>query len=203
MKRFLILTASALLAGCGGVACEHPASDAATTKVDERLIGFWQVDRKASGVEGDADKDDEGLFVVGRQPGDDGSLAMATVSLKKGELEIERSLLRATTIEAKAYASVHSPPPGDEKPGAWWVVRYEVPEPGTLRVLSMNEDEVAKDVRGGKVPGTVQEPKPGSHDAKMVTLSATVEALRAYLGSRGDAVYRMDRPLVLKRLSLR
>jgi hypothetical protein len=200
MKVLALIAGTLLLAGCGGVECENPASDEATTKHDERLVGFWRLDHKASGM-----KDDEvfgdAVFAVGRQRDQKGPLALAIVTLDKGVLQVEQAQLRATTLGTKPYLSMGGAPKADEKQGGWWVVRYDVPEEGTLRVLAMSEEEVAKDIQAGKIAGTVKEAKLDS--TAMVAVSATIDALRAYLASRGDAVFKADKPLVLKRISLR
>ena len=202
MKVLVLFAATLLFAGCGGVECENPASDDATTKHDEHLVGFWKVDLKASGIK-DEDASGDALFAVGRQGDEKGPLVIATVLLQKGVLQVQQAQLRATTIGTKPFVSVGGTQK-EEKPRGWTVLRYDVPEEGTLRVLAMDEGEVAKDVKAGKLPGTVQEPtkdSPGS--STMVAVTATVEALRAYLLDRGDAIFKSDKPLVLKRVSLR
>jgi hypothetical protein len=203
MKLLVLLAATLLLPGCGGVECENPASDEAATKHDERLVGFWRLDHKASGMKDDEVSGDA-VFAVGRQRDERGPLALAIVILDKGVLQVEQVQLRATTIGTKPYVSMGGAPKADEKQGGWGVMRYDVPEEGTLRVLAMNEGEVAKDIQAGKIAGTVKEAKldnPGG--TTMVAVSATIDALRAYLASRGDAVFKADKPLVLKRVGLR
>ncbi len=198
-----------LLGGCGGVVCENPASDEATTVVDERLIGFWRVDSDASGGAKAGDEKDEVMLVVGRRPGDEGTLDVLHVSLDHGAvLQSERDELRPTAIDGKALVSLRHEDKSDEwapRKVTWSVMRYDLPDGQTLRVLAMEEKAVAEDVRAGKVPGTVQESKApdGTVSSVHVTLSAGTEALRSYLSRRGDSAFAKDRPLVLKRLNLR
>ncbi len=194
-----------LLSGCGGVLSEHPASDDATSRVDERLIGFWRVDGKAStGKDGPASQE-PGLLVVGRRDGPEGGLELLTVSLKQGAvLDVAREPLRATSIAGKPYASVHVTGDGSPPRPSWLVLRYDVPEEGVLRVLAMDVPKVANEVREGRIAGHAPEPGPGrSGDSVLVTLSADTAALRAWLEQAGDGLFADGKPLVLRRLDLR
>ena len=167
---------------------------------------------------------DEGILVVGRHKGSDTTLDLVTVSLNHDHrIEVDRGEFLATTIEKQEYASLRVPgngPPDDKDAGmgdetgakqsekataAWFVLRYTMPDGDTLRVLGMSEKTVAADVRAGKVPGRVDESKGilGGEPTLNVTLEATTTALRAYLESRGEAVFKADKPLVLRRLSVR
>jgi hypothetical protein len=213
MRRWLVGALTLLLAGCGGVLSEHAASDDTTTQVDARLVGFWRVDWEASGAKGGGEAD-QGLFAVGKRKAPDTGLELAVVMLdKEGTLEVQRAALRATAIAGKSYVSIDSTPKpkvGETAPeGAnpkpqWAICRYEVPEPGVLRILVMDVPTVAKDVNEKKVSGTV--PPPGqweTPDTVTINLSATTYALRAWLEGRGDAVFKVDKPLVLRRIDLR
>jgi hypothetical protein len=105
-----------------------------------------------------------------------------------------------TAIAGKDYASVHLSAKGD----SCLLMRYEMEDADTVRVLSMEEAPVAADVRAGVVAGGVVEPKAPA-DPKgppTVTLDVPTGVLRAYLEKRGDGIYRRDRPLVLRRLRL-
>lgn len=194
-----------LLTGCGGVLSEHPASDDATTRVDERLIGFWRVDWRASTGKDGAGANEPGLLVVGRRDAPEGGLELLTVTLKQGAvLDVDREPLRATSIAGKPYVSVHVTGEGTPPQEAWIVLRYDVPEEGVLRVLAMDVPTVAKDVREGRIPGQAPPPKPGaSEDSVLVTLSANTPALRAWLEQAGDGLFADGKPLVLRRLDLR
>jgi hypothetical protein len=215
MHFFPILLAT-LLAGCGGVGSTVPASDDATSRADERLLGFWRVDSTAT-----PDMKDEGVFVVGKHKGSEKLFDLVTVSLNhEKSIELGRAEFLATSIEGKDHVSLRllemgsldekDAGVGDEKPDEksspqWIVLRYAMPDDDTLRVVAMSEKEAAADVRAGKIAGRVQESK-GAKDAEPtlnVTLEATTTALRAYLDSRGEGVFKSDKPLVLRRLRLR
>ena len=194
-----------LLGGCGGVLSRNPASDGATTKDDERLVGFWYVEDQAPGS-GRADPShDASILVVGRKAAGERSLELVGVTLKRDTtLDVLRGEALATTIGAKDYASTRFPRE-DSKPSdgaAWSVVRYDMPDGDTLRVLGMEEKTVASDVRAGKIPGSVSESKepPGVEPKITVTLETSTAVLRAYLEQRGDGVFGADKPLVLRRL---
>jgi hypothetical protein len=211
MRRCLVLVVASLLAGCGGVVSEHPASDDATTHVDERLIGFWRADLEASGGKTKDGVDDAVIAIgKGREPASGLEFVLVTVD-EEGELEVVRDAVRATAIGGKPYLSVRMterPAPAEKKSErpttGWFVLRYDVPEPGVLRVLGMDVPTVAKDVNEKKVAGTVPPSEPGADpESVLVTLSASTEALRAWLESRGDALFKADKPLVLRRLVLR
>ena len=185
-----------LLAGCGGVFARFPASDGATTRADDRLIGFWRVDYEASHAGADAGRD-EGVVAVGRRSSTDPALHVTTLTLRTGEiLESTTGELSPTTIATRDYVSVRSE--GDKPEDTFWtVLRYDLPDADTLRVLSMDEKKAAVDVRSGAVKGKASESKDG---VVTVTIDAATTALRAYLESRGDGVFRTERPLVLRRI---
>ena len=195
-----------LLAGCGGVFSKNPASDDETTKPDDGLVGFWRIDRAASKLDGDGD---DGVLVVGRKKGSERDLELLLVSLKGEQKTIAeiRTPLRTTSFgqpTARSYASV-ADAKEEGKPEvttSWVVVRYETPDADTLRILAMDEKAVGADVKAGAVEGSAPEPKEGGRDVT-VTLTATTTALRAYLEKRGDAIWKADAPLVLRRLRLR
>ena len=154
---------AALLGGCGGVFSRSPASDEATTRYDERLVGYWRVDEEATpGAKADAPRD-ESILVAGRRAGSEQALELMIVTLKRDKtLETSRSGLSPTTIGAKEYASVRVPADKekDKDAAAWTVLRYSMPDADTLRVLGMEEKTAAADVRAGKIPGSVSESKP-------------------------------------------
>jgi hypothetical protein len=203
--------AAFLLAGCGGVFSEHPASDDATTRLDESLIGFWRLDQGAE-ASGDA------VFVIGKRKPPAMGLELVAVGLDEhGVLsDVSRQALRATTIAGKPYVSVDvTSEPAHRQDAAeneaassgWWILRYEVPEPGVLHVFAMDEKAVKKDVVEKRIAGTAPEPKPdgSAFDWKVesITLSASTPALRAWLEARGDALFPSDTPLVFRRLEMR
>lgn len=191
-----------LAAACGGVVCENPASDGATTVVDERLIGFWRPD-SGSGGEGD-----EAMLVVGRRPGNEEVLEVLHVTLERGTvLQSQKQEVRPTAIGDGAWASLRNEAmSGDGAPRkeTWSVMRYEMPDASTLKVIALDEKTVAEEVRGG-LGGTVEETKgaDGKVSSVLVTLSLTTDALRGWLEKRGDAVLAKDRPLVLRRVRMR
>jgi hypothetical protein len=196
-----------VLAGCGGVYSANPASDADATRTDERLVGFWRVE-PAAGAESRRDRT---ILAIGRAASDTngaGDLEVVSVTLKEGgdkpgRVETSTTRVRPTTIAERPYASVSVP--HDEKAGEvapWVVLRYEVPDADTVIVRGMQEKAVASDVRAGAIAGDVSESKAaeGSAPVLTVTLKASTADLRAFLARRGDAIYRADSPLVLRRL---
>lgn len=189
-----------LLAGCGGTFTRSPASDAATTKDDARLLGFWRVDYEASKA-GPETAHDEGIVVVGRRSDKDPGLRVTTMTLRKGEiLETITGDTSPTSIAGKDYASVAmgAAPEKPEDGALWTVLRYDLPDADTLRVLGMDEKKAAADVHSGAVSGTTSDPK--KEGPMTVTIDASTAALRTWLAARGDDLYRTDHPLVLRRL---
>jgi hypothetical protein len=155
--RAVAILAAALLGGCGGVFSTQPASDDATARLDERLVGFWCVDEEATPDAKDGAAG-ESILVVGHKEGAEKTLEVVAVSLHKDKsIEVSRNEMLATTIEKKDFASVLLPN-DKEKEGAkasWVVLRYEMPDADTLRVLAMDEKAVAADLRASKIDGTV------------------------------------------------
>jgi hypothetical protein len=213
-KVLLVLVGAGLLAGCGGVLSENPASDATTSQADAALIGFWRVDWAASAAFlGKDGKPGEGLFVVGRKAGAENVLELVSVGMKRERVDLTRGEIYATKAGAVGVLSLRQrPEPEDaegEKPAkekdVWAIVRYEASGDGSLVVHVMDEQAVAADVKAGKVAGKSEEKpgKEGEPPTVTVMLSAGPDALRAWIESRKDDIWAKDRPLVLKRLDLR
>jgi len=196
--RGIVLGLALLLAGCGGVVSESPASEGEQTRGDERLLGFWRVDESATKTAPDA-RVDETVVLVGREAPGSNELRLMSMTRRPDDTIGTMSIdVRATTIAAKDYASVRLA--GETE--TWGFVRYSLDDPDTLRVVGFDERAVAADVRAGAVAGTAPSEKDSAdpHATVLVRLKVTTPALRAYLEKRGDAVARADRPLVLRRL---
>jgi hypothetical protein len=196
-----------LLSGCGGVFSTQPASDDTTSRLDERLVGFWRIDVDATPGAKDGSSNDS-ILVVGHKKGAEKTLEVVGVELHQDKtIETSRYDVRATTIEKRALASLKLVNDKEEDKGkeGWVVLRYEMPDADTLRVLAMDEKAVAADVRAEKLAGTVAESKKdgGGEPDLTVTLTASTTVLRAYLDQRGDDVMKTAKPLVLRRLRLR
>jgi hypothetical protein len=194
--RLRAISTSALLflVGCAGVYARRPASDAATTRYDGRLVGFWRVDRgDAVGVPGE-----RAIFAIGRAAAGRPDLRLATISLDANDaLGTTTNAVEATTIAGRDYASLHISDPDD----SCVILRYEAPDADTLHVVSMDENVVAADVRAGAVEGGVSEWIEASTKTMLaVTLNGSTGALRAYLERRAGGIWRADKPLVLRRL---
>lgn len=195
-----LVLAAGLLAGCAGVYTKSPASDDATTRCDARLVGFWRADG------GDAASPLPGaertIFVIGRADPKSASLKLRTTTLRADDtIDGTDVLVRATVIHDRDHASVHGPE-GNE---LWTVLRYEVVDADTIRVVAMDESKVAADVKAGDVAGRSDTwtTKDDGKSHLAVTLEGSTDVLRAYVDRRGDDVYAADRPLVLKRVQLR
>jgi hypothetical protein len=194
-----------LLAGCGGgVYSTHPASDETTTRPDARLVGLWRVDLEAMRTGSSEPRQDEGgaVFAIGRLPDSERALRVVMVTWsEKGAVESSAFETWPTTIAGRDYASLHL----SEKGNSSVVLRYDLSDPDTLRVLAMEEKVVAADVRAGVIAGGVKEPEtdpPAVGEGTTVTLDVPTAVLRAYLEKRGDDIYRRERPLVLRRVPL-
>ena len=204
----IAVLAAVLLGGCGGVVSKAPASDDATSRYDERLVGFWHADAVASGQGKPTPSQDEAILAFGRQEGADRIFELIGVELHPDKrLELSRGEFTATTIDAKDYASLGLPltDKAEAKERSWGIVRYEMPDADTLIVVGMDEKAVAADVKAGTIAGAT-ESRAGSavtEPTLVVTLSASTTVLRAYLEQRGDGAFATARPLVLRRLHLR
>jgi hypothetical protein len=203
MPRTLFALAAALaLAGCGGVVCEHPASDDATTVADERLIGFWRFDPEASLPKEERSRADSAILVVGRKAGSEGEMEVVSIELREDRtVSVSRHDLRTTTIAGRPVASVSVS--AAEEGTRWSVVRYDA-SASAVRVVALDEKAVAAQVRAGSVPGKVEETLvKGGPPIVNVALTAPTPDLRAWLEGQGDAVFPTDRALALRRLPAR
>jgi hypothetical protein len=148
------------------------------------------------------------MFVIGRKRGSDTEMQIAFVDVDEDSvLDLGQLDLRVTTIRNRGVASVRQVPGmsgrSEDSEEAWIVLRYDVLDEGrTLRVLGMNEETVAADVRDNAVRGEVKDQALpyGTETLRIVVLTETTTALRDYLAVRGDEIYRKDRPLLLRRL---
>ena len=207
-----------LLAGCGGVASTVPASDEATSRVDERLLGFWRVDTTAT-----PDAKNEGILVVGRHEGSDKTLDLVTVSFNRDHrIEVDRASSSRRRSRSRSTRVCASPGRAPQRQGCGDGRRDRregrragqgrlVPAPvhdarrrHPARPRHVGEGDGRRRTRG-EGPGPhrrVQERGVRGADAQRHATGDDPGATRLPR-SRGEAVFKADKPLVLRRLSVR
>jgi hypothetical protein len=191
MRAIVVGLLASLFAACGGAYSINPASEGSQTGQDARLVGFWR-------AEGESAKEQD-VLAVGRRDEQTPGFDLVYVSLKGDTLESNRMDMWPTKIGGKDYASIGFAKEGKPETRRWMILRYDVPDPDTLRVFGMDEKTVAGEVRDKKVSGEVSQSK-DEPPTTTVTLDASTSVLRAWLEARGDGLYNVEKPLVLKRV---
>lgn len=189
--------AASLLSACGGVFSSHPASEDESTRNDKGLLGFWSVELGGASSGASTTPAPRTLLTVGRNANDASVLRVVSVTVgDDGGVESSVYDLATTTVADRKIASLFL----GSKGSSCILLRYELPDADTIRVLGMEVQAVADDVKAGKVSGTAHAPKSGGTDPLTVVLDAATPALRSYLAARGDGIWRGDQPLILRRV---
>jgi hypothetical protein len=191
----LIAVAAAGLAGCGMVDSRHPASDRADSVVDKGLFGVWQsvLDEETKDAPADAEPSEE-VLAVGRLRPEEPTLLVTHVAVKTetGETKIEKSVALATKVGDRTYLSWRSHGEAfDGEDEVWVIVRYEMPDPDSLRVHFLDPERVAKEVEAGRIAGAVKrKPAEGLDPEKVaVRLSSPTADIRRFLAERADSLF--------------
>jgi hypothetical protein len=200
---------AAAVAGC--VPSKHPLSDAAGSKVDERLLGTWEMDGER--------------FLVRRGAAEN---TLEALPAEGGE-EGQSTVLYATELGGRHYISLED---DESKPDArsYDIVRYELTDSDTLKVYFLDPKAIAKAVQADELAGDVQirkerkqglgqgiligailegliggdpdaapaaETPPATVESLHVTLSADPESLARYLEAHGAKCFSDDADEVL------
>ena len=143
-----------VLAACGKVDFDVPLSDDATSILDTRLIGIWQI------VSPQENKI-PGCVVVGKKAGSKNTLALSMVGIGN-DLSIASQQMQLFAGHGEhSYLSISNDPPTTTTVGARWsLVRYDFAADGTVRVRPINYDAframVRQQIARGNLKGTLE-----------------------------------------------
>lgn len=187
---FLVALVSA---GCVVASAEHPASKAHDSSKDDELVGWWAL--RAPADMGSAEVENEGAeldrgqvrLLVGR--GEDSSrLEWLLVHLsKETRIETLRGSFRATQLGGRWIVSRFPQNEQDD----WWLSRVLITPEGPVGHEDLDPEAVARAIETGAVEGRVTRNDDGG--LEHARLTADTEALRAWIASKGDAIWKDTR----------
>jgi hypothetical protein len=156
---FKRLSAVVVLGLCSCVYSVRPLSDESNSVFDERLAGAWrQVGEEAP----------SGLVVFGRQRDTRNTMEFVSVSLEDEQVvKVERGTMFARAGREHRYLSFAVP--NEQQETRYWIMRYELPEPGRLRISSLNREFLEAAVRRGDLKGEIK-PAPGGNSRNRATV---------------------------------
>lgn len=214
MVRSLYLAAAAglaLLAGCDLPVSVHPLSDEETSRLDERLIGQWEL----SALGDRAPEPDEPLprYAFGRVKDKPNVLESVFLELDgEGHVQVRRVNLYATRLGELSYLSVpDSGPSVDEKP-VYTILHYELAGENELRMYVLNKDVIGPAIEREDLAGEVEksDPNPNAPVPEVVKpkyskvkITAQPKELASYLARRGKAAFYTNEYFTLRRIELK
>jgi hypothetical protein len=190
----LVLTMAALgLTGCPIPVSQVPLSDAASSKIDERLIGTWELDlaafqKKYADGEG-AEK--TARYTIERVKDQPGTLLATGGS---GEAK-ETVTLYVTHLAMHDYFSFG--PINKEEKKHWTIQLYQMQDADHGNVYLMDEKYVAGAIDRGELPGVVERSGGG---IRSILISATHDELTTFLKRHSPRCFDLKTPIACKRV---
>lgn len=183
-----------LLGGCG-VTSKHPLTDDATSLLDERLIGVWELVPEEGDDAESADGPRPRLY-VGRLEGRPNALEAVIVSVEKEKVNVQRMDLFTTKLGEQRYASVG-------KGETYVIVLYDLKQPDRVTLHFMKEEVVEAAIKKGVLAGKVEVKKGTGFvkiETKTIRITAPPDKLAAWLKAYSPACYGMEQPRRLRRV---
>lgn len=176
----LVVPLLAVVASC--VESQQPLSDEKSSKIDERLIGTWQIENDATAtyyVKGSADTKN-----------------CLDVELKeKDKSGVSRARVFTTTVKTKNYMSTvdMDEKAKKEQKGAYFIHQYRFLDHDTLDLRFMAHDVLKKAMAEKLIAGKIEE--------NGATITDSPERIKRYLEAHADECYpaKTDLTLILKR----
>jgi hypothetical protein len=179
------------LSACSIPISEQPLSDDASSKLDERLIGTWELDLTALNAKmgAGADADKTARFTVENVRETPGKLIAVA-----GENQ-EKATLYATHFAMHDYLS-YGPMSRDD--GKNWVIMFYQLQDADHGNLYLMDTQYLIDVIGrSELPGRVESEGGG---VRSVLITATNDELRAFLKRHSPKCFDMKAPIACTRV---
>lgn len=196
--RAYLLAASAgvclFLTGCPIPVSKMPLSDEANSKIDQRLIGDWEVDvRRVHEKLGNKDvpPTDRWRF----EKSDKGEHELRCINLPNEENEGGALPFYTTHFAMHDYFSLASRV-GDDRE-FYVICRYEFDDENNGKFYLMDEQFIIEQIDAGKIGGKIDS---NGGDVQGVMLDVDTEELREFVRRHGDKVFDLEHPLACKRI---
>jgi len=172
MKRVfpLFLVASLLTVVASCVGSRNPASDEKTSKIDERLIGEWNVDGDSVWKATKSKDVENALDVDAPKP--------------KGPGHV---LVFATTIKSQGYLSIINVKDKKSKEASYLICRYEFSDNDTVNIRFMKPKALAKAIQEKQIIGEMVKKDNDKKDTPVIT--DTPEGIARYLEAHADECF--------------
>jgi hypothetical protein len=203
-----MLLGVATFAGCELTVSVHPLSDEATSTLDDRLIGTWEMVRPAEQTPGPSEVPPR--FVYGKVAGKPNILECVTTELDgDGYAQVRRIPLYPCQLGELHYLSIAMHPEEPKEKQVYLIMLYELKDDSELRFYMLNKDVIGPAIEREDLAGIVTKSDPDPNAPlpeqvkpkyREVRITAEPKELAAYLQRRGKEAYYMAEYFTLRRV---
>jgi hypothetical protein len=196
------------LVGCELPVSVHPLSDEATSTLDERLIGNWEL----------VPREDQTLepgqvparFVFGKSAGKPNILECVATELDgDGFVKVQRIPLYPRQLGELRYLSVMLNPEEPKEKQVYLIMLYELKDEEELRFHLLSKEVIGPAIEREDIAGVVNKspPDPNAPPPEQVKpkyreikITAEPKELAAFLERRGKAAFNLQEFVALRRV---
>ena len=222
MHRFILSLAVLLLplsTGCVIPEFQNPLSDADSTMVDPRVIGYWQqFEIDDDGKEKTTSDDDvfHNSAIFGKHADLEDSMIIArTVLDDDGTVEHESRVAKATklgdhhyfswTLKDEEVGKDDSEKVAPLRPPVFYITRYHLSDHNQkLTMYLLDPDQIVEALQEGRLAGVVEEEvkiKNGKETSEVtrIVIESTTADLRDFFLKFGDTLFNTDEPIYYRK----
>ncbi len=185
-----------LLSACRIPLSEHPLSDEASSKIDERLIGTWELDLSAINpkIGKKADEKNTAAYRVERVEGKPNSLISRIWA--DGKAGDEAYFVHTTHLAMHDFLTWGAIQSEEAKPFA--ICLYELTDADHGKLYVMNDAFLIDLIERGKTPGKTD--RDGGGNVAGIMLTGDQKQLRKLLQRHGVDCFDMENPIICRRV---
>ena len=195
--RALLIVASGvclLLSACRIPVTEHPLSDETNSRVDERLLGLWEVDLRPAHEINGSDGDESAIYLIERDEQRENTLLVRM--MREGEKSSHALPAFTTHLGMHDYISFCNV--GGKGSTAKAICRYELTDADQGKLYLMSGEFVAQQIEQSAIKGTFDRASNGTLQG--IAIKDSVEAQRDFILRKGEAVFLLEKPMECRRV---
>lgn len=184
----LIAVLAVSLSACRIPLSEQPLSDETTSRVDERLLGTWQIDMEPLRSKVSLSEDVKSVrYTVRRAEGKENMLAVV-------ESSNEEKTMPAFTVHFAMHDYLSW---GGKEGGPYLILRYEFDDDDRARLFVLDEGIIIDAIESGRLPGQVER---DDVQVKSIVIKASTEQLRDFIHRHGESCFDMKTAIPAQRV---
>ena len=189
----MLASGSLLLTACRIPLSKIPLSDETNSRVDERLIGTWEIDvRRVQEILGNKDSEPTARYRLERAKDHKNTLLCTYVN--EGGEDDKPLPCFTTHLGMHDYLSLASRGVDSE---FYVICRYEVEGEDEGKLFLMSSEFVVEQIDSGKVTGKVDR---DGDEIRGVMLGLKPDELREFILRHSDKAFDLEHPLACKRI---